>query len=284
MPARPPEPAETAAPDASASPAPGPVAETPASAPTPPAAVPAADVGQAPPVAVPAAPPRVDDAPVRASDPQTTPETAPWADGPAHDVHAFSPLQTPDVLPVSTPASPVEPVSRPQQDLAPAAVPLAGPAPGAWPIPQSDFRPEGSVEPARPQDLPAPPVPMAEPGQPEAERAAQPVDVRPQPQQPPQTAAAVLQPGVATALQPPADLAPSPLTGVPEKPAAAPQPQAATTGTTAQPETKVVERVVEQAPAPAPTPHPMTAAAASVIGPITLGTPGPRERRARGWG
>ena len=154
--------------------------------------------------------------------------------------------------------------------------PIQPAIPAAWPISDSDFRPEGEPEPAPVPPPPAQPAEIPVRAQPESTPPAAPA-AQPVPADPLQITIE------AQPLEPPADLAPSPLSGVPETAAPTPQPEApAPTATTV--ETRTVERVVEQQSAPAPTLHPMTAAAASVIGPITIGRAGPREMRALGWG
>ena len=143
----------------------------------------------------------------------------------------------------------------------------------AWPIPEADFRPleeEVSSPPAPdvgavPQGLPPAPAPAPAPVTPSAEgRPGQP---RPAP-------------AAAASLEPPADIAPSPLAGVPETAPAAPHPLPAAAQATSQRDVPIVE----QLPTPVPATHPMTAAEVSVIGPISIGSSGPREMRARGWG
>jgi hypothetical protein len=156
-----------------------------------------------------------------------------------------------------------------------AASPITVPA---WPIPETDFRPleEASARPAPdvravPQTLPPAPAPAPVPA-PDTPSAG----TRPGPRQP--------APAAAATLEPPADIAPSPLAGVPETAPATSQPAPAAARATQERDVPTVERIVEQQPTPVPATHPMTAAEVSVIGPISIGSPGPREMRARGWG
>ncbi|MEO1612454.1 MAG: hypothetical protein AAFU55_08920, partial [Pseudomonadota bacterium] len=78
---------------------------------------------------------------------------------------------------------------------------------------------------------------------------------------------------------PAADLRASPLAVVDDAATSAEPKVAVEPQTTVEREIRTVERIVEREPAP--TPPPMTAAEASIIGPISIGRIGPREARAR---
>lgn len=149
----------------------------------------------------------------------------------------------------------------------------------AWPIADTDFRP---LEDASTRSDPDDPrgLPQTLPPAPATARPLAPVT--PSPGARPgehQTA-----PAPVVSLKAPADIAPSPLAGVPETVAPAPQPAPAAARSTEQRDVQTVERRVEQLPTPVSTTQPMTAAEVSVIGPIRIGSPGLREMRARGWG
>lgn len=181
-------------------------------------------------------------------------------------------LHVPDPTPSAPPVPPD--TAAPAPEPPPYVVEIAASpihVPG-WPIPETDFRPleETSAPPlpelrAVPQTPPPSPAPVA----PSA-------GARPGARQP--------APAAAATLEPPADIAPSPLAGVPENAPAAPLPAPAPARAASERDVPTVERIVEQQPTPVPASHPMTATEASVIGPISIGSPGPREMRARGWG
>ncbi len=186
--------------------------------------------------------------------------------------------KVPDPTPSAPPVPPATETAAP--GLAPYIVQIAASqiTVPAWPIPVTDFRPleEASARPA-PEDLAVPRIPPPAPAPAPAPAPEPPsAGARPGPRQP--------DPAPAATLEPPADIAPSPLVGVPETAPAAPQPAPAAARAPSEREVPVVERIVEQLPTPVPATHPMTAADASVIGPISIGAPGPREMRARGWG
>jgi hypothetical protein len=146
-----------------------------------------------------------------------------------------------------------------------------------WPIPKADFRPLEAPEPATQVLSEAVSGPRVAPVSPEqAAPDAEPAMVRA-----PMEPAVALEPAPTKArpVEPALDVAPSPLTGVLET-ATLGQPEDATTETVREREVHTVERVIEKAP-PTPAPLPMTAEAASVVGPISIGRVGPRERRAR---
>lgn len=208
------------------------------------------------------------------------------ADPAAPDAETMSEMRAVDrsspmpKIPDPTPSAPPVPpdTEAAESGLAPyilqiPASPITVPA---WPIPEADFRPLEEVSPgpapdvgAVPRTLPPAPAPAPAPVPPSAE--VPPGQRRPAP-------------AAAASLEPPADIAPSPLAGVPETAPAAPHPLPAAAQAASERGVPIVERIVEQLPTPIPATHPMTAAEVSVIGPISIGSPGPREMRARGWG
>ncbi|MEP1610424.1 MAG: hypothetical protein ABJL72_00710 [Roseobacter sp.] len=166
-------------------------------------------------------------------------------------------------------------------DSLPQTVEPAAPSPGLWPISKADFQPLETPASVPPQErTPAadhPPAPLnpsvgIEPVQTPSVEQARTADgpLVPQPSVPPIT--------------PAVDTSPSPLTGVPEMMTLVPEPAASAPAPNAKPQVRTVERVVETVPKTDATPPAMTAASASVIGPISIGGMGLRERRARGWG
>lgn len=148
----------------------------------------------------------------------------------------------------------------------------------AWPIADADFRP---LEDASTRSDPEDPrgLPQTLPPAPATARPLAPVTPSPGARPGEHQSA----PAPVVTLEAPADIAPSPLAGVPQAASPAPQPAPAAARSTEQRDAQTVERRVEQLPTPVSTTLPMTAAEVSVIGPIRIGSPGLREIRARGW-